>query len=363
MTGSRKGSDAPEAMGVAGAESAQGITKAGSNFSGEKIDAYCHILTPKYKEALFEIMPRTSYYWDADSIRPALFDLDVRLKMMDQIPGLREVLTPGAPPLEYVASPSRAVDMAKMANDELAEVVAKYPDRFVAGVACLPLNDVDASLREAERAVKDLKLKGVQVFSSINGKPLDSPEFLGLYELMAAYDLPVWIHPTKDRHIPDYPGEEMSRYALFLAFSWPYETTLAMARLVFSGVLEKYPNLKFITHHCGGMIPSFYKRVALVPPGMKTGEIKTLNKPPMEYFRRFYADTVMGGNVPALMAGYTFFGSDNLLFASDYPYPGGATQSDAALKEVIKSVDAMSIADGEKAKIFSGNLRRILKLA
>jgi aminocarboxymuconate-semialdehyde decarboxylase len=282
---------------------------------------------------------------------------------MDQIPGLREVLTPGAPPLEYVASPKQAVDMAKIANDEMAEVLAGYPDRFVAGVACLPLNDIDASIDEAERAVKDLKLKGIQVFSSINGKPLDSPEFLGLYEIMAKYDLPIWIHPTKDRHIPDYPGEEMSKYSLFLAFSWPYETTLAMSRLVFSGVLEKYPNLKFITHHCGGMIPSFYKRVALVPPGMKTGEIAPLTKPPLEYFKRFYADTVMGGNVPALMAGYAFFGADNLLFASDYPYPGGATQSDMALKEVIKSVEVMNITDEEKAKIFSGNARRILKVA
>ena len=141
-------------MGTAGAVSAQGETRAGSEVSREKIDMYCHILTPKYKEALFEIMPRTSYYWDADSIRPALFELDVRLKMMDQTPGLREVLTPGAPPLEYVASPKQAVDMARMANDEMAEVVARYPDRFVAGVACLPLNDVDASIREAERAFK-----------------------------------------------------------------------------------------------------------------------------------------------------------------------------------------------------------------
>jgi len=95
---------------------------------------------------------------------------------------------------------------------------------------------------------------------------------------------------------------------------------------------------------------------------MKTGEIAPLTKSPLEYFKRFYADTVMGGNVPALMAGYAFFGADNLLFASDYPYPGGATQSDGALKEVIKSVEVMNITDEEKAKIFSGNTRRILKL-
>lgn len=328
----------------------------------EKIDIYCHILPAKYKEVLFRKMPQTSYYFDADSTRPALFDLDIRFRVMDGIEGLRQVLTPGAPPLEYVASGRDADDMARMANDELAELVVRYPERFPAAVACLPLNDIDASVVEAERAIRQLNFKGIQMFTSINGKPLDSPEFLPLYDLLARHDLPIWIHPAKDRNIPDYPGEEMSRYALFLAFAWPYETTLAMGRLVFSGVMEKYPNLKFITHHCGGMLPSFYKRVALVPPKMKTGEIAPLTKPPLEYFKRFYADTVMGGNVPALMAGYAFFGPENLLFASDYPYPGGPTNADAVLKEVIRSVEIMGIAEEEKGKVFSGNARRILGL-
>ena len=330
---------------------------------GEMIDMYSHFLPKKYKEAIFEKMPKTSYYFEADSTRPALFDLDARFQVMDKIKGLRQVLTPGAPPLEYVASPKDAVDMARMANDEMTELVNKHPDRFIAAVACLPLNDVDASIREAERAVKELNCKGIQMFTSINGKPMDSPEFLGLYEKMAQYDLPIWIHPAKDRNIPDYPGEEMSKYALFLAFSWPYETTLAMSRLVFSGIMEKYPNIKFITHHCGGMIPAFYKRVALVPPGMKTGDIKELSKPPLEYFKRFFADTVMGGNIPALMAGYAFFGADNLVFASDYPYPGGAAQGDVALMGVIKSVEQMPINDTDKVKIFSKNARRLLKLS
>jgi predicted TIM-barrel fold metal-dependent hydrolase len=329
----------------------------------EKIDAYSHILPKKYKEALFDKMSKRSYYFEADSTRPALFDLDTRFAGMDKVPGLKQVLTPGAPPLEYVASPGDAVVMARLANDEMAELVDKYPDRFVAAVACLPLNDVNASIRETERAMTDLKFKGIQMFTSINGKPLDSPEFLGLYEIMAHYDLPIWIHPAKDRNIPDYPGEDESKYALFLAFAWPYETTLAMSRLVFSGILEKYPNLKFITHHCGGMLPSFHKRVALVPPGTQTGEIQTLTKQPLEYFRRFYADTVMGGNIPALMAGYEFFGADNILFASDYPYPGGAQHGDAALVAVTKSVEQMPVSDADRAKIFSLNTRRILKLS
>ena len=205
--------------------------------------------------------PSHAYYLEANSSRPALADLDIRLRAMDKFEGLRQVLALGAPPLEYVVSPKDAVEMARMANDEMAELVNKYPDRFVAAVASLPMNDVDASLREAERAIKELKFKGIQISSSINGKPLDRPEFLGLYEKMAQYDLPIWLHPARDNNIPDYPDEKFAKYGLFLAFGWPYETTIAMARLVFSGIMEKYPNIKFITHHCGAMLPFFSKRV------------------------------------------------------------------------------------------------------
>jgi len=344
-----------------GAARAQG-TKASAGAPSEKIDAYCHMLPAKYKEAVLQRTPKASYYYEADIQRPALWDLGIRFKAMDNIEGLRQVISPGQPPLEYVASPKEAVDLARIYNDEVAEIVGKYPDRFPAAVACLPMNDVDASCREAERAVKDLKFKGVLISTSINGKPLNNQEFLPLYELMDSYDLPIWIHPAKDRQIPDYPGEAMSQYALFLVFSWPYETTIAMGRLVYSGVLERFPNLKLITHHCGGMLPSYYGRTALVPPDTKTGDVRQLAKQPVEYFRRFYADTVMGGNTSALTTGRDFFGTSHVLFASDYPYPGGATGAEAAVKGVVKSVESMGITDEEKGLIFSKNTRTLLKL-
>ncbi len=126
----------------------------------------------------------------------------------------------------------------------------------------------------------DLKFKGIQIFSSINGKPLDRDEFMPLYEMMAGYDLPLWIHPARDKTVPDYPDEPYSKFTLFTAFGWPYETTLAMARLVFSGVLEKYPSLKFITHHCGAMLPFFSKRVLLVREGPEARKRHTAHPPP-----------------------------------------------------------------------------------
>jgi len=322
----------------------------------EKIDMFCHILPRKYNEALLK-KARACFYLNSNSLRPALVDLDIRFKTLDRFEGLRQVLTISSPPLEYVVSSEDAVDLARMANDEMAELVNKHPDRFVAAVANLPMNDLDVSLRETDRAIRDLKFKGIQLGSSINGKPLDRPEFYGLYEKMAQYDLPIWLHPVRDQNVPDYPDEGFSKYDLFVAFAWPYETTLAMARLVFGGIMEKFPNLKFIAHHCGGMLPFFSKRAIFVGRTAQAEEGVRLIKPPLEYFKKFYADTVLGGDTPALMCGYAFFGAGQMLFGSDYPYPG-----DTGLEEVIKSVEIMNVTQDEKAKIFSGNARRILNL-
>jgi predicted TIM-barrel fold metal-dependent hydrolase len=269
-------------------------------------------------------------------------------------------LTLAAPPIEYAVSPKDAVDLARVANDEMAELVNKYPDRFVAAVASLPMSDVDAFLREAERAIKDLKFKGIQIFSSINGKPLDSLEFLRLYEKMAQYDLPIWIHPAKEREIPDYPGEKFSKYLLFVAFAWPFETTMAMGRLVYSGIMEKYTNLKIVAHHCGAMVSFFCARIPLVARAGE-GEIMKLTEPPVAYFKRFYGDTVLGGNTSALMCGYTFFGADHMVFGTNYPYPG-PYPGEVGLEAVIKAVEGMNITKEEKAKIFSLNARQILSL-
>jgi aminocarboxymuconate-semialdehyde decarboxylase len=331
----------------------------------QKIDSFCHILPPKYKQAL-DKKASHCFYLEANRLRPALFDLDIRFRVMDKYEGLRQVLTLGVPPLEYVVSADEAVDLSKMANDEMAELVTKYPDRFVAAAACLPMNNIDAALKEAERAISELNLRGIQIYSSINGKPLDTPEFMALYEKMAEYDLPIWIHPARDQKIADYPGEEASKYNLFLVFGWPYETTLCMARLVFSGVLERYPNIKFIAHHCGAMIPFFAQRIPTGPTGKTNPDEKDvlrLSKSPLAYFQKFYADTVPTGGTPALMCAYEFFGPDNLVFGSDYPYPGGAQGEGFALGEAIRSVESMDVPPAVKAKIFGKNTERILRLS
>lgn len=332
-----------------------------------KIDIFPHFLPSKYKEAVVKKANPyfSSAWWDKvlDGT-PALFDLDVRLRLMDRHEGLGEVLTVSAPPVEEIADPETAGYLSKLANDGLAELVLKYPDKFLAAVACLPMNDVDAALKETDRAIKDLKLKGVQLYTPINGKPLDSAEFMPLYEKMAEYDLPIWIHPNKSPNIPDYTNEEYSKYGVFQLFSWPFETTVAMTRLVFSGILEKYPRIKFITHHGGAMVPFFDHRIIeaqkYTKAHLKRNYGQTLSKHPIEYYHMFYADTAVSGSTPALMCAYAFFGAERILFGTDVPYDG--EDGDIFTKVTIKSIEDMKIPKHEKDMIFEGNAKRLLHL-
>ncbi len=266
-------------------------------------------------------------------------------------------MTIAGPPVESIANARNASELAAIANDDMAELITKHPDRFLAAVACLPMNNIDAALREADRAIGDLGFKGVQIYTPINGKPIDSPEFMALYEKMAEYDLPIWIHPTRGRDTPDYSSEDYSRYRIFAMFGWPYETAVAMARLVFSGVLEKYPNIKFITHHCGSMVPYFGQRIASF--GRTIVPRQGMTKPPIEYFKMFYGDTALSGSTLGLTCGYAFFGAEHLLFGTDMPF--GDEYGDPCGR-IISSVESMDIPDSDKRKIFAGNARRLLRL-
>ena len=164
----------------------------------EKIDVFAHILPPKYAQEIGKL-PQNTFLAEINSRVLALQNLEARFRIMDRYAGIRSILTVATPSLEMIADPTLAVQLARIANDELAELVARYPDRFIAAVACLPMNNIDAALIEIDRAIKDLHLKGIQLYTPLNGKPLDSPELMPIYAKMCEYDLPIWVHPTKDR--------------------------------------------------------------------------------------------------------------------------------------------------------------------
>ncbi len=328
------------------------------------IDVFPHIVPLKYQEALYQKAPSNALIRKVVEAFPALTDVDIRFRTMDKYEGLVQVLTLGNPAVEDVVGPKDAVELAMIANDEMAELVTKYPDRFIAAVACLPMNDMDAALKEVDRAITELRFRGIQISSSINGKPLDSPEFMPLYEKMAYYDLPILIHPQRVSKVPDYPNESESKHLVYQVFGWPYETTVVMTRLIFSGVFEKYPDLKIITHHCGGMVPYFASRIA---GQYDTMELRAgyryephLTKHPVDYYRMFYADTAVSGSTAALMCGYDFFGADHILFGTDMPYDGQL--GDRYTGQTILSVEQMAIPDAEKKQIFEDNAKKLLRL-
>jgi aminocarboxymuconate-semialdehyde decarboxylase len=320
------------------------------SFTIQKIDIFTHILLPKYKEVLDKKAKR-SFYREINEKTPALYDLDARFRIIDRYQEVKQILTIAAPPLEQAFDAASATEVAKIANDELAELVTKYPDRFAGAVACVPLNDIDATLIEIDRAIRELKFLGIQIYTPAGSKPLDNPEFMPLYEKMCQYDLPIWVHPARDRDVPDYPGEAHSRHAVFQSVGWPYETTVAMIRLVFSGILEKYPNIKFITHHCGAMLPFFGQRIGSYPRSW-------LSKLPIEYFQMFYGDTAVHGSLPALLCGYSFFGPNHMVFGTDMPYIGIEI-----IDKAIDAIESMDIPESDKDKIFQGNAKKLLHLA
>ncbi len=326
-----------------------------------KIDIFPHILTTKYKEAILKMDIPQKNVLEV----PMLYDLELRFRVMDKHDGLMQVLTVSSPPVEYVAKPAKAVELAKLANDELAELVAKYPDRFAGAVACLPMNNMDAALKEADRAISELRFRGVQVYTPINDKPLDSPEFMPLYEKMSQYNLPIWIHPLRYAEYADYRTLKESKYRIHAIFGWPYETTAAMTHLVFSGIFDRLPNLKFITHHAGAMVPYFEDRIKGFCNKAETVMGHTymlkLTKPPIDYFKMFYNDTALYGDTPALTCAHTFFGADHLLFGTDMPL-GDGQLGFTNTRYTIEAIERMDISDADKKKIFEDNARQLLRL-
>jgi predicted TIM-barrel fold metal-dependent hydrolase len=293
-----------------------------------------------------------------------LWNLDERFRIMDKYENLVQVLTLGWPPVEEVAEGQTAVDLAKRANDEMAELVRRYPDRFIAAIACLPMNNMDAALVEVDRAVRELSFRGVLVYTPTCDKPLDSPEFMPLYEKMAHYDLPVFIHPMRSADYPDYRTENASKYHAYSTFGWPYETTMAMTRLVFGGVLERYPNLKVVTHHCGGMIPYFDQRITVfhdVFERQGQGYRIGLTRAPIDYYKMFYADTALYGNSSALMCARAFFGTGHLLFGADMPL-GDSQVGHRNYRQTINAIETMDIREDEKTCLFEDNARKLMRL-
>jgi aminocarboxymuconate-semialdehyde decarboxylase len=220
------------------------------------------------------------------------------------------------------------------------------------------MTDLDAAVKELDRALKELRLRGVQLFTPIKNVQWNLTEFMPLFEMMSAYDLPIWIHPVRPIDRDDYENYFMNH-----VFGWPYESTAVMVHLVLGGVLERFPRLKIIIHHCGAMVPFFAGRIvesyeaSASIHGMKNKA--ELSRPFIDYFKMFYTDTVLARGTAGLMCGHAFFGARHLLFGTDMPYDA---EMGKRVVNTIEAVDAMTISDQEKQMMYEGNARKLLNL-
>ena len=329
-----------------------------------RIDVAAHILPQRYFARLLEI-PR---FYMARRVKgiPALWDLDARLRIMDGFADYRQVLSLASPPLDRLGPPDLTADLAKVANDELQRIVDTHPDRFAGALAGLPLNNPKASLAELERVDRSPQFFGVQIYSNVAKRPLDDPATMTVIEEALRRRLLIFLHPARAADHPDYPQEESSRYDLWQIFGWPYETTIAMARLVFTGLFDRHPGAVIIAHHMGAMVPYFSGRISggYDQFGTRSPEDRierlpvTLARAPQEYFRMFYVDTALFGTTHAIRCGLDYFPIQQVLFGSDTPFD--AEGGSRYIRETIADLDAAGLPPDRRRLVDEGNLRRLV---
>jgi predicted TIM-barrel fold metal-dependent hydrolase len=335
------------------------------------IDAHTHMMNGKYFDKLAELggqwgRERVEFGRGVAQRKPHFTDVGQRLAQMDRNDIAYQVITvqstfdcnlhPG--------SIEEQLAYARVVNDSMAELMEESEGRLLASGTIPMAGFEQGSRQELERAVKTLGLKAVGIDSNNRGKPVDAPEYEGFWESVNELELPVYIHPVKPAGTTDRPYE--AQYDLIHNFGWPFETTLMACRLVFSGIMERYPKLKVVTHHLGGGMVPFYMGRTLEtydPANQKAnygGQTGEFSRPLFEYFSRFYYDTAVGGSLPAIKCAYEVFGADPLIFATDAPWGPGS--GEFRLRDYPKLIRSLDIPEADKRKILSENAKRLLNL-
>jgi aminocarboxymuconate-semialdehyde decarboxylase len=274
-------------------------------------------------------------------------DLDYRADVLEQSGVSTQVLTLTTPGT-HVESPATAERLAALVNDDFAAQVAARRPRFAA-LATLPLNDPAASVKEFERASRQLGFRGAMIFANVNGVALADERFWPLYEVANDHDAVLHIHPSIPAGV-----ETMMDYWLMPLVGFLFDTTLAAAKLVFAGVPERFPRIRWVLGHLGGAIPYIAERLDRGYRAFKECRVN-IQRPPSEYLKQFYFDTV-NFDPHALQLAIDFAGAEHVLAGSDYPHQIGS------IEQMFASIWALKISESEKAAILGGNAARLLGL-
>ena len=302
-----------------------------------KIDVFSHYLTPKYIEKFMSLAPDITK--TVEFRQPAMTDLTIREDFMRRHPGLLQIITMGNIPPERYVPVKDAIELCKIGNDEMAELVVKKPSLFYGAVGTIPIDDVDASLDIIDYCVKDLGLFGIQLFATMERESFAEPKYRPIFAKIAELDRVIWVHPAGT-----LPKQGKGRFI----FTWPYESSNFMLDIVDAGIMAGYPKLKIIIHHAGGMVPHYRERVRTAMPGHDE-----------DYFKNFYTDTALYGNTSGLMSAFDYFGPDHIMFGTDAPFGGPLMGGNGCTNETILAIENMDVTDKEKEKILYGNARNL----
>ena len=257
-------------------------------------------------------------------------------------------------PVTLGCTNKETAEILSAANTDNYALCKAYPDKFV-NICNITLLDINLALKELDRAINELDCRGVVISSNQRGNGLDSPEYFPFYEKVVNHDLPILLHPT---HWGSYPLVEMDKgWRMMHVFGWPFDTTQAVWRLIFGGVIDRYPTLKIVTHHLGAMIPYFSRRIEVNFDIFLSDE---LPRHISEYWGNIYGDTALDGTVAAYPCGYAFFGPERMVFGTDYPM--GPEDGEFFVRENLNGVRAMDIPADDMDRILGGNAARLLKI-
>ena len=329
------------------------------------IDVHSHLFTKGLSELLGQRILDEHNYFDRfdtdegriehrrfrDTIAHKNFSLDVRIDDLDRMGIDMQLVSPTPGQVLYWCDADVAEQAARLENDNVAESVARHGDRFF-GICVLPLSDMDLALRELDRAVGELGMKGILINTAVAEMELSDPHLEPLWNRAEELDLPFLLHP----HLGFPKGDRLCHYYMINITGNPFEETLALTHLVMGGVLERHPKLKICIVHGGGYLPAHFGRLDQgYKINVRPDSRRHITKPPSEYLKQVYYDTVLfdPDEITILV---DRFGADHVLMATDYPH-------DLGLDDPLGFIDSVpNLSAAQKAAINGGNAQKLFKL-